>query len=66
MNGDRTVYELGNGIEIHVTREGKVLHIIDDHPPDEMDITDTVLGQLLLKQNRPSPGSPPSLSSMTH
>jgi hypothetical protein len=66
MHGDRTVYELGNGIEIHVTRDGRVIHIIDDHPPDELDITDTTLGQLLLKQDGRFPNPPQPLSSLRH
>jgi hypothetical protein len=40
-------YELGNGIEIHITPERKVLHIIDSHPPEELDITETTLGQFI-------------------
>jgi hypothetical protein len=66
MHVDRTVYELGNGIEIHVTREGRVLQIIDDHPPDELDITETTLGQLLLKQDGRFPNEPQPLSTMRH
>jgi hypothetical protein len=66
MHGDRTVYELGNGLEIHVTREGKVLHIIDDHSQDELDITETTLGQLLLKQGGRHFDEPASLSTMRH
>ena len=67
MHGDKTVYDLGNGIEIHVTRDGKVLHLLFlDAVPQEKDITDTTLGQLLLKQAGRVPDSPQPLSTMLH
>jgi hypothetical protein len=66
MQGDKTVYELGNGIEIHVTRDGKVLHIILSQPPDELDITETTLGQLLLKRKDYVSDMPQLCSTLLH
>jgi hypothetical protein len=63
MQGDKTVYDLGNGIEIHVTRDGKVLHIILSEPSDEHDITNTTLGILLRKQENQIRNEPQGQSS---
>jgi hypothetical protein len=66
VQGDKIIYELGNGIEIHVTRNGKVLHVILDHPPEEFDITESTLGQLLLREHGRAAGPIPPPSTLRH
>jgi hypothetical protein len=58
MQPDKFVYNLPEDMEIGVTREGKVSLSVPDvesgFGTKEYDITDSSLGQLLLKQHQPS------------
>jgi hypothetical protein len=54
MKADRQVFELPEGIEIHIRRDGKVLLVTPDveghNTTTEHDISETPLGTLLSKE----------------
>jgi hypothetical protein len=58
MQPDKFVYKLPADAEIVVTREGKVFLMLPDTDRgfgmEEHDMTDSSLGQILLKQHQPS------------